>query len=74
MSASEIISLGVAICALIFTALSFRRNQYHDNSMTASERATMAIKRDITEMKTKIAEIDQSTRSAHKRLDDLIKG
>jgi len=30
-----------------------------------------AIQKDIVEMKTKIAEIDQSARSAHKRLDDL---
>lgn len=93
MSAAEIISLGVAVCALIFTALSFRRNQYHDNSVTASERATMsadiryirgsideiklenrAIQRDIMELKAKIAEIEQSTKSAHKRLDDFMKG
>lgn len=33
-----------------------------------------AVHKRIMEMKAKIAEIEQSTKSAHKRLDDLMKG
>lgn len=33
-----------------------------------------AIQRDIGDLKTKVVEIEQSTKSAHKRLDDLMKG
>jgi peptidoglycan hydrolase CwlO-like protein len=87
-----IISLAVAVCALIFTALSFRRTSNQDTSETASQRATMsadiryirssiddikldnkAIQNDVTELKTKVVEIEQSSKSAHKRLDDLIR-
>jgi peptidoglycan hydrolase CwlO-like protein len=32
-----------------------------------------AIQRDIGDLKAKVVEIDQSTKSAHKRLDDLIR-
>ena len=92
MPTETIISLAVAICALVFTALSFRRTQNRDTSESATERATMtadiryirssiddikldnkSIQKDISELKTKVVEIDQSTKSAHKRLDDLTK-
>ena len=33
-----------------------------------------AIQKDIGELKTKVVEIDQSAKSAHKRIDDLMKG
>lgn len=87
-----VISLFVAICALLFTALSFRRTVYKDNGENATQRATMtadikyirqsideiklenrAIRNDVSELKTKVAEVEASTKSAHKRLDDLIK-
>ena len=32
-----------------------------------------SIQRDLTDLKAKVVEIDQSTKSAHKRLDDLRK-
>lgn len=92
METGTIISLAIAFCALLFTALSFRRTSGLDISTTAAERATMradlqyirqsiddiklenrAIQKDVTEMKAKIVEIEQSTKSAHKRLDDLRK-
>lgn len=92
MPTETIISLAVAICALVFTALSFRRTQNRDTSESATERATMTadiryirssiddikldnktIQKDVSELKTKVVEIDQSTKSAHKRLDDLTK-
>jgi len=87
-----IISLAVAVCALIFTALSFRRTQNQDTTETATQRATMTadikyirdsiddikvenkvIRQDIGDLKTKVVEIEASTKSAHKRLDDLNK-
>ena len=92
MDTGTIISLVIAACALIFTALNFRRSSNQDTSSTAAERATLtanvnyirqsideiklenrAIQKDITEMKTRIAEIESSTKAAHKRLDDLRK-
>ena len=92
MSTESIISMCIALAALLFTALSFRRTSNQDTSATAAERATMnaniqyirqsiddiklenrAIQTDISEMKTKIVEIEQSTKSAHKRLDDIRK-
>ena len=41
MPVETIISLVIALCALLFTALSFRRTANKDTSETASERATM---------------------------------
>lgn len=93
MPTETIISLAVAVCALLFTALSFRRTTNKDTSETASERATMTadikyirtsiddikvdnrvIKADIGELQTKVAKVEQSVESAHKRIDDLKKG
>jgi len=90
MPIETIISLVIALAALIFTALSFRRTANQDNQATATERATMtadiryirgsideiklenrSIQKDMSELKTKVVEIEQSTKSAHKRLDDL---
>ena len=90
MATETIISLVLAFCALLFTALSFRRTQNQDTTASAAERATMtadvkyirssideiklenrAIQKDVSDMKTRIAEIDQSAKSAHKRIDDL---
>ena len=93
MPTETIISLGVALCALLFTALSFRRTQNQDTSASASERATMtadiryirssideiklenkSIQKELGDIKTKLVEVEQSTKSAHKRLDDMSKG
>lgn len=93
MATETIISLVIAFCALLFTALSFRRTQTQDTTASAAERATMtadvryirtsideiklenrAIQKDIGDLKTKVVEIEASTKSAHKRLDDLMKG
>lgn len=92
METGTIISLVIAACALIFTALSFKRTSNQDTSASAAERATVAadlqyirggideikvenrvIKTDIVDLKTKVVEIEQSTKSAHKRLDDLMR-
>ena len=93
MATETIISLVLAFCALLFTALSFRRTQNQDTTASATERATMtaniqyirqsideikldnrAIKKDLDDLKTKVVAIDASAKSAHKRLDDLMKG
>lgn len=84
------ISLAVALCALLFTAMSFRRTQNKDTSADATERATMSadlryirqsideiklenksIQKDIEELKTRVVVIEQSTKRAHERLDDI---
>lgn len=93
MPVETIISLVIAACALLFTAISYKRTQTQDTTESATERATLTadvryirnsvdeiklenktIQRDIGDLKTKVAEIDASARSAHKRLDDLMKG
>lgn len=90
MPVETIISIAIALFALLFTALSFRRTQNRDTSETASERATMTadikyirtsiddikvdnrvIKSDISDLQTKVARVEQSVESAHKRIDDL---
>lgn len=87
---TEMISLAVALCALLFTAMSFRRTQNKDTSADATERATMSadlryirqsideiklenksIQKDIEDLKTKVVVIEQSTKRAHERLDDI---
>lgn len=92
MPTETIISLAVAICALLFTALSFRRTKYQDNSSNATERATMtadiryirssvddiklenkAIQRDIIDMRERVVAVEASAKSAHNRLDELVK-
>lgn len=92
MQIEVVLPIVIAFAALCFTALSFRRNEAHDTSASATERATMtadiryirssideiklenrAIRSDLDELKTKLVEVEQSTKSAHKRLDDLRK-
>ena len=92
MPVETIISLVIAACALLFTALSFRRTMFMDNGEAATQRANMradiqyirqsiddiklenrAIKDDLSKLNTKVVEIEASTKSAHKRLDDLRK-
>lgn len=93
MQLTTIIPLCISGCALLFTALSFRRTSTHDTVDTATQRATLtadvryirdsideiklenkSIQKDLLELKTKVAEIEAATKSAHKRLDDLKKG
>jgi peptidoglycan hydrolase CwlO-like protein len=93
MKTETIITLVLSFCALLFTALSFRRTQNQDTTASATERATMtadvkyirqsideikldnrAIKKDLDDLKTKVATVDASAKSAHKRIDDMQKG
>ena len=92
MPIETIISLVVAVAALLFTAASFKRNKFQDNSANATERATMtadiryirssvddiklenkAIQRDIIDMRERVVAVEQSTKSAHNRIDEIVK-
>lgn len=93
MSFETIVAIVVPLIALIFTALTFKRNADKDTGATAAERATMnanisyirssideikldnkAIQKDVSEMSKKLVEVEASAKSAHKRIDDLMKG
>ena len=71
MPTETIISLAVAVCALIFTALSFRRTQNQDTSATAAERATMAA--NIQYIRTSIDDIKLENKSIQKDISELSK-
>ena len=93
MPTETVISICIAACALLFSALSYRRNSNNDNSDIVTQRATItadiryirasideiklenrAIRSDLDELKSKLVEVEASTKSAHKRLDDFLKG
>ena len=93
MELLQALPIAISACALLFTALSFKRNANQDTTASATERATMtadiryirnsideiklenkAIQKDVSELSRKVVEIEASTNSAHKRLDDLMKG
>ena len=88
-----IISLVVAIAALLFTALSFKRNEQTDTATSATEQATMtadiryirssvddiklenkAIQRDLVDIRERVVAVEQSAKSAHNRIDEIISG
>ena len=90
MPTETIISLGVAVAALLFTAASFKRNKFQDNSNNATERANMSadikyirnsvddiklenkgIQRDLIAIRERVVAVEQSTKSAHNRIDKL---
>ena len=93
MSLETIVAICVPLIALIFTALTFKRNADKDTGATAAERATMnanisyirtsideikldnkSIQKDVSDISKKLVEVEASAKSAHKRLDDLMKG
>ena len=93
MSFETIVAIVVPLLALGFTAMTFRRNERHDTTAEATERATLsadvryirssiddikldnkAIQKDLGELKTKVAKIEESVEIAHKRIDDISKG
>jgi peptidoglycan hydrolase CwlO-like protein len=93
MSIETIVAIAVPLIALVFTALTFKRNADKDTGATAAERATMtanisyirssideikldnkSIQKDVSDISKKLVEVEASAKSAHKRLDDLMKG
>ena len=92
MPIETIISLVVAVASLLFTAFSFKRTKFQDNSANATERATMtadiryirssvddiklenkSIQRDIRGMSERLVKVEESTKSAHNRIDEIQK-
>lgn len=91
MNVETVVSLCIAACALLFSALSYRRNSNNDSADIITQRATLtadiryirasideiklenrAIRTDLDEVKSKLVEVEASTKSAHKRLDDIM--
>ena len=66
---TTIISLVIAACALLFTALSFKRTQNQDTSATAAERATMTA--DIRYIRSSIDEIKLDNRAIKADVSEL---
>ena len=50
-----IISMAIAVCALLFTALSYRRTAFRDNGESAQERAKLAV--DISYIRASVDDI-----------------
>ncbi len=92
MPPETIISLVIALAALLFTAFSFRRTSHSDTASDATERATMtadiryirssvddiklenkSIQRDIVDVRERLVSVENSTKSAHNRIDEIIK-
>lgn len=69
MATETIISLVIAFCALLFTALSFRRTQTQDTTASATERATMTA--NISYIRQSIDEIKLDNRTIKTDLDEL---
>lgn len=69
MDAKTIIPLLISACALLFTALNFKRSTAHDTSADASERATMTA--DIRYIRQSIDEIKLENRAIRNDLDEL---
>ena len=82
MNVETVVSLCIAACALLFSALSYRRNSNNDNSDIVTQRATItadiryirasideiklenrAIRTDLDEVKSKLVEVEASTKS-----------
>lgn len=69
MQTETILSLVIAFCALLFTALSFRRTQNNDNTASATERATMTA--DVRYIRNSIDEIKLENRAIQKDVGEL---
>ena len=69
VSTETIISLVLAFCALLFTALSFRRTQNQDTTASATERATMTA--DVKYIRSSIDEIKLENRAIQKDVGEL---
>ena len=69
MPTETIIALCISGFALLFTALSFRRTSNHDNSDSATQRATITA--DIRYIRDSIDEIKLENKSIQKELAEL---
>lgn len=69
MPVETIVSLSVAIAALIFTALSFRRTSHVDTATDATERANMTA--DIRYIRSSVDDIKLENKSIQKDMINM---
>lgn len=69
MDVLTILPIAISACALIYAALSFRRNANHDTSDVAIQRATITA--DIRYIRDSIDEIKLENKSIQKELAEL---
>ena len=69
MPTETIIALCISGCALVFTALSFRRNANNDSSEVVTQRATITA--DLRYIRDSIDDIKLENKSIQKDLSDL---
>ena len=69
MQTETIISLAVAIAALLFTAFSYKRNATHDTEAGAAERATLNA--NVSYIRNAIDDIKLENRAIKKDIDAL---
>lgn len=69
MQIEVVLPIVIAFAALCFTALSFRRTENHDTSVTATERATLTA--DVRYIRSSIDEIKLENRAIRSDLDEL---
>ena len=69
MSIETIVAIVVPLVALCFTALTFRRQENHDTSAAASERATLTA--DVRYIRSSIDEIKLENRAIQQDITDL---
>lgn len=69
MQVETVIPLMISACALLFTALSFKRNANHDTADTATQRANITA--DIRYIRDSIDEIKLENKSIQKDLSEL---
>lgn len=69
MPTETIIALCISGCALVFTALSFRRNENHDSSEIVTQRATITA--DLRYIRDSVDDIKLENKSIQKDLSDL---
>lgn len=69
LSIETIVAIAVPLIALCFTAMTFRRNERHDTSAEATERATMTA--DIRYIRSSIDDIKIDNKAIQKDLGEL---
>ena len=71
MSIETIVAIAVPLIALVFTALTFKRNADKDTGATAAERATMNA--NISYIRSSIDEIKLDNKAIQKDVSDISK-
>lgn len=69
MNVETVVSLCIAACALLFSALSYKRNANNDSADVVTQRATITA--DIRYIRSSIDEIKLENRAIRSDLDEL---